>query len=734
MKSIVYSISTAIAVGLFAAPLCAVDAPKPNIVHIMVDDLGWQDIASHKIDGNPVYETPHLDRLTREGRRFTQAYSPSASCAPSRVAFLRGQNPANTGVYHVSGGQIPRPWTDGSNRICPYYVYGLPVEEPMIPESLKKAGYISGHVGKWHAGGKSAGYPFPLDQGFDFGFSERNGNQKYYNDPELWNPSQDKKDTFFGNWASIKPDRLSNFATSGSDDPYQLDEDGRPFDKPLDLALGFMRKNKGEPFFLNFCPYLVHGPIGTRDRKRFEHYLQKMGYDFPTDPGSLDKGKSGHTNPYYATMVDTLDWMVGEVMEYLETTDDPRNPGHKLIDNTYLIVDSDNGGVIPYTDNAPLKGGKQQTYEGGIRIPFLVKGPGVESGSICETPINLIDLYPTFMEMAGLPADPTLELDGYNILPLIQGTSDKVVKADGSIRESLYWFFPWDAHMSSSLRKNQWKLVKNYGGWMGSNADAKVQLYRLYNDDGLANDLGEAQDVADQYPELARSLLAELDQEIEKTGAPEPRRNSNAKSVTPEELAALPAVLELGSERDRVWVTLESGAEKSTIREAQLLYTMNPKPLDSTRGHREEWHTAPAKITQGKVEALMPPGATHAAFAMVDANRFLINSEPMPAVKDVGHELRNSNMLENGFAYKPGLFALIELGQKAQLSAEAMGQDVTALKKALNAAKPVYKRTTASDEAYCDAIRNLRASIRNLKGTSESAHPAINRFPTDLRF
>lgn len=153
-------------------------AERPNIVHIMVDDLGWQDIASHKLDGKPVYETPHLDRLTREGRRFTQAYSPAPSCAPSRAAFLRGQHPVHTGVYHVTGGRVPRPWHAKSKRICPYYRYGLPREEPTIPEVLKEAGYVTGHVGKWHAGGKSAGYPFPLDQGFDFGFTERNGNHK----------------------------------------------------------------------------------------------------------------------------------------------------------------------------------------------------------------------------------------------------------------------------------------------------------------------------------------------------------------------------------------------------------------------------------------------------------------------------------------------------------------------------------------------------------------------------
>jgi len=137
--------------------------PLPNIVHIMIDDLGWQDIAAHKIDGKPVYETPHMDRMTKIGRRFTQAYSPAPTCAPSRVSFLRGQHPVHTGVYHVQGGRLPRPWRDDTPRIPPYYPYGLPDSEPTIGDVMTKAGYMTAHVGKWHAGGKHAGYPFPLD-------------------------------------------------------------------------------------------------------------------------------------------------------------------------------------------------------------------------------------------------------------------------------------------------------------------------------------------------------------------------------------------------------------------------------------------------------------------------------------------------------------------------------------------------------------------------------------------
>ena len=724
-------------------------APKPNIVHIMVDDLGWQDIASHKMDGKPVYETPHLDRLTRMGRRFTNAYSPAPSCAPSRVAFLRGQHPVNTGVYHVSGGRVPRPWHASSRRICPYYRYGLPVEEPMIPEVLKKAGYITGHVGKWHAGGKSAGYPFPLDQGFDFGFTEKNGCQKVYNDPELWNPQDGDRNQFFGSWGRMKPDRLTGFATHDEDDPYQLNGEDRPFDKPHDLAMGFIRKHTrsatstssgqagsgqdAKPFFLNYCPYYVHGPIQSRDRVRFEHYLKKMGHEFPTDPGPIYDKLPGHSDPYYASMVDTVDWMIGDIISYLETTDDPRNPGHKLIENTYVIVDSDNGGVIPYTDNAPLRGGKQNTWEGGVRIPFLVRGPGVPAGSICNTPVNLIDLFPSFMSMAGMEPDEALKLDGCDILPLITAKSETAVFADGKERESIFWFFPWDAHMSAAMRKGEWKLVNHYGIPRGQNAKP-VQLFRLYEQDGSTSDLSEALNLAEQYPEICNGMLAELNTFIASSGAPVPHNNLAASSVPAAHRAASPAILERGSDKDRVWAIFETGKDKAEIAEAQLLYTLNPKPFDSTRGSREEWFAAPATIREGRVEATMPPGATHAIFSMVDANGYLLHSEKMPAVCDVGHNVHDSTILKNGYAYKPGLYSLIKLGERAQHLAQKTRQDTAALSTAITSAKIAYEKDDLSDEGHCDALRALRAAIRNQKGVTEADNIFVNRFPTEPLF
>jgi len=744
------SISGAIAAGALCGLVCVANAAhakaaKPNIVHIMVDDLGWQDIAAHKVDGKPLHETPHLDRLTRQGRRFTQAYSPTPVCAPSRVSFLRGQYPVHTGVYSVTGGQLPRPFVDHINLIPPYYLYGLPVEEPMIPESLKKAGYVSGHVAKWHAGGRSIGYPGPLDQGFDFGFFyEPDGRTRAYNDPELWNPKDGRKNEFNGSWKPPKPDRLSDFATDAPDDPFQVDADGRPFDKPTDLALGFIRKNKDKPFFLNYCPYYVHGPIATRDRTRLEHYCEKLGIPFPTDPGPANTGDPGHTNPYYASMVDTLDWCIGQIGTCLEQTDDPRNPGHKLIDNTYIIADADNGGWVGspaerVTDNSPLRAGKMSSYEGGIRIPFIVRGPGVPAGSTCATPINLIDLYPTFMAIAGLENDPALKLDGCNILPLIQGKSDRVLKEDGTERESIYWFYPMESHMAVVMRKGEWKLVNNLGvGYLGQHAGVVnktgVELFRVGDTDGQPGDLGETSDVGDKYPEVRDTMLAEVMAFMDASGASMPYRNLKCPQTSAADREASPKVLERGSEGDRVWVRLETGPGKVAVVEANLYYTLNPKPFDATRGNREEWFPAEATIKEGRVEARMPPGATHAAFCMRDANGFFVSSETLPPFNEVPHTVGGSIYLKHGYAYRPGVFAMVKLGKLARESSEKAGLDTTALDVAIAAAKAQLASEVLKEESVCEAIRALRAAIRGQKGIPEARHWALNRFPTDPLF
>ena len=719
--------------------------PKPNIVHIMVDDLGWQDIASHKIDGEAVYETPHLDKLTRLGRRFTEAYAPSPVCAPSRVSFLRGQYPVNTGVYSVTGGQLPRAHQPSIPLIPPYYLYGLPVEEPMIPETLKKAGYFSGHVGKWHAGGKYRGFPFPTDQGFDFGFLEENGGPLFYNDSELWNPKDGRKNSFGGAWQRMVPHRLGDFATSSPDDPYQLDEDGRPFDKPTDLAVGFIRKHKDKPFFLNFCPLYVHGPIATRDRKRLEHYCKKMGIEFPTDPGPLNPEMRGHTNPYYAAMVDAVDWSIGKVVRYLENTEDPRNPGHKLIDNTYVIIDSDNGGWVgsqyePITDNSPLRGGKMNNYEGGLRVPFIVRGPGVPAGSVCDTPINLIDLYPTFMEMAGMELDPSLELDGCNVLPLIHGKSEQAFHPNGSERETIYWFYPMESHMAVTMRKGAWKLIHNLGvgyagRWSGVENKAQVELFCIQRQGSEASDLEEAKNLSEKFPGIRDEMLAELNQFLASTGVTMPYRNLRSNLVSDQERASSPKVLELRSEKDRVWIKIEEGEGKVAIEQAHLLYTLNPKEFDQTRGHREEWFKTDARIDQGKIEATMPPGATHAVFCLRDAHGFLITSDPLPDFQAVPYGTQaDSTFIKNGFAYKPGLYSLIQLGEDALGEANKQKLSTKQLEKRLSVAKKLYTSPKFDRLALSDTIRSLRAEIRKLEMVPQSKHYTINRFPTDPLF
>lgn len=418
---------------LLAATSFTAAAPQPNIVHILADDLGWQDIACYYRAAHggkeSVYETPHLDRIAAQGMRFMQAYSPSATCSPSRAAIMAGQFTTRTGVLHVTGGGVPTPFNASFAYMDGFYPCRLDLETPTIARVLKDAGYTTAHIKKWHLGGRNDGYPGPLDYGFDFSWDAKT---KDYNDPALWDSSAPGKTEYYnGLWLPLNP-RHKGFATDNPNDPYRTDpgDDDRPLDGVSDLALRWLAKAKdgGKPFFLNLCPSLVHGPISTRDRKRLQHRCDKMGVPFPTDPGKITDKKNGQVNPYYAAMVDGLDWSIGKVLTFLETTDDPRQPGQKLIANTWLIISSDNGGAegnfAPQervADNSPLREGKSTVYEGGLRIPFIVMAPGVKPGSVSETPVNLIDLFPTFMSIAGAPRREDLKLDGCDLLPLLLG-------------------------------------------------------------------------------------------------------------------------------------------------------------------------------------------------------------------------------------------------------------------------------------------------------------------------
>jgi arylsulfatase A-like enzyme len=716
------AVAATIVVGGFSGTSASAATPKPNIVHVLVDDLGWQDVACYyrtQHQDEPFYETPNMDRMAENGMRFMQAYSPAMTCAPSRTAFITGQFTPHNGVYHVNmGGRIPRPRGNSKPQMDPYYVTRVMPGKPAIPQAMKAAGYTTAHVGKWHVSGVAYD-PSPLDLGFDFSFDKNHD----YNDPEIYDRNDPKQANFSALFAQPKH-RLKDAFT---DPRFPLLEDERPYDSMTDLSQRWIAKvsKQDKPFFLNLCPSLVHGPIMTRDKKRLAHYCEKLGIPFPTDQGSIsDPNKPGQHNPYYASMVDSVDWIVGQIIKTLEATDDARNPGHKLIDNTYVFVTADNGATQnlgnwrsndgkmhreKVSDNAPLREGKGWAYEGGCRVPFIVMGPGIQPGSVNEdTPINLIDLFPTFMAIGGMEHDGSLDLDGCNIFPVLQGEEPVARFHDGKERDTLYWHYPVLNGAFSTVQRDNWKLMKNTG--THTNPAPEIQLFNL------SEDLSETTNLAEQYPEKTRQLLADLDAWMEKYDAGVPYNNAAYEKGDLPGQKAVPAVTDRGFEKDRVWATYETGVGKTEVAEAFFLYTVN----GDLRQAEEEWFRASAKLSNGRVEAIAQPGMTHGIFCLLDANNFLIYSEPVPSWTEIATFKPVAFALEDGYAYKPGLHALIQLSESALQALNQTGQTAVALKQALLAAKSVYAQPVEANN-YAAAIRQLRTELVRFKGVVPEA-------------
>jgi arylsulfatase A-like enzyme len=383
--------------------LSACDTPrpeKPNVVLILADDLGWQDVKCYDIDAPSPFETPNIDQLAEEGIKFWQAYSPAPVCAPSRGAILAGKHPARLQRTHVVGGAPPIPHNEESwSTISPWYSGRLPVKETTIAEVLKTNGYTTGHAGKWHIAINHHAFPQPEDHGFDFTIADRGVTNR------------------------MTPDRLSDFSTTDSDDPYRLDENGFPRDPNNENALAFLEQAKDKPFFLYYATWLVHAPIQTRSKRLLEKYCEKMDVPFPTDPVGWEI--EGQKNPYYGAMVEMFDYYIGQVINYLKTTDDPRWKGHKLIENSYIIFTSDNGGMEGhpgeiYTDNYPLDKGKINAKEGGTRVPLIITGPGIKPNQESNVMINGVDFYPTILSWTGSKHPNVQELDGVDLSTLLK--------------------------------------------------------------------------------------------------------------------------------------------------------------------------------------------------------------------------------------------------------------------------------------------------------------------------
>ncbi|MEM8486450.1 MAG: sulfatase [Bacteroidota bacterium] len=478
-------------------------AEPPNIVFFLVDDLGWRDVGSF---GSTFYETPNIDRLTAEGVKFTQAYAASHVCSPTRASIMTGKYPAR---LHLTD------WLQGRQSYAfeqlrkPEYLPHLPLEEITLAEAFKQHGYQTGHIGKWHLGEDPYG---PLEQGFDMQVPD-------------WNKGWPKA----GYYAPFELDGLD-------------DEPGQYLtDRLTDVAVAYIESNKDQPFFLHMSHFAVHDPIHGRP-DLVEKYRQKMAQqDMPEGPDFILEGNPDDANPlsraelaelieqpsheghkvlpqrtfkikqhqdniHFAAMVESMDESLGRIMDTLEA--------QGLSDNTIIVFFSDNGGMsganvgwatrvvesdkldLAYaTSNLPLRGAKGWLYEGGVRVPMVVKWPaGAKAGSESETLVMSTDFYPSLLELAGLPQMPVQAVDGVSFVPSLKGETVD--------RDPIYWHFPqYSNHGMQSpgggVRSGDYKLLEYY-------ENNTVQLFNLREDIGEQNNLALAE------PEKAAELLSLL--------------------------------------------------------------------------------------------------------------------------------------------------------------------------------------------------------------------------------
>ncbi|MDB4384517.1 sulfatase [Opitutaceae bacterium] len=573
---------------------------KPNVLLLLTDDLGWQDVKCYDIDEPSPYETPNIDALAKQGVMFWQAYSPSPVCAPSRCAILSGNHPARAQKTSVVGGAPPRPINVKNFRMMdPWYSGRMPADERTIAKVLRENGYATGHSGKWHMAIDHHAFPQPEDQGFDFTRSSRGSRRNM-------------------------GDRLTGFATDAPDDPYRLDEQGYPFDQTNDDALTFLKEQKDSPFFLYYATWLVHAPIHTRAESHLQKYVDRMGTD-PRDTPKKDV--PGQLNPFYASMVQELDYYVGQVFDYLEQTEDPRWPGHKLIENTFIIFTSDNGGMEGgpserYTDNHPLDRGKISAMEGGTRVPLIVTGPGIPRGVQTDVMANGLDFYPTILSLTGIEIPGGKGLDGCDLAPLLRGDptdASLVREPNGSVRDTMVWHFPHGAALESTIREGDYKLIRNYDH-VNNSANEPLELYRLYETiNGVSQraDIEESINLVQTHPELTNRLAGKLSESLHEMKASYPSYNPNYPGDLPHK-EKTPSVVSSDRKGDQVeWKYRENGAR---VVRADLIYSLNGEK------RYEEWFRVPAKLGPDYTATVqLPPGTTHYYINLIDENNFLVS-------------------------------------------------------------------------------------------------------------
>jgi arylsulfatase A-like enzyme len=456
----------------------ATDAKRLNVVFILADDLGWSDLACY---GGDLHETPHLDRLARQGVRFSDAYAASV-CSPTRACILTGKHYArlHVTVWLEASQSPPR----NRKLVPPVTVGNLPHPEVTLAEAFQAAGYLTALVGKWHLGDATH---YPETQGFDINIGGT-----------LWGAPQ----TFFypyrGRGAFGKEFRYVPHLQHGQPGEYLTD-------RLTDEAIKVIDAAGDRPFFLYLAHHAPHTPIEGKP-ELVAHYAAKV------------KPALKHRNPTYAAMVHSLDESVGRILARLDRDG--------LAERTLVIFTSDNGGFVnPFagmqvTDNSPLRSGKGSLYEGGIRVPLLVRWPGVTpAGSICRQTIFAGDYYPTLLEATGVGGDAehNANLDGQSLVSLLRKPDSQLA------RDALYFHYPHyypTTSPVSAVRAGDWKLLEYY-------EDGRLELYNL------KDDLSETNNLAAQLPSRVNDLRGRLSAWKQRAGVQVPLVNASPAAPRP---------------------------------------------------------------------------------------------------------------------------------------------------------------------------------------------------------
>lgn len=457
---------------------------QPNIVLVFMDDMGWRDLGC---SGSTFYETPNIDALCREGMRFDRAYAACPVCSPSRASLMTGRHPARVGVtdwIDITGVQHPM----HGRLIDAPYLHHLPKEGKTLPQALREAGYATWHVGKWHL-----------------------GTEEYY-------PEKFGFDVNIGGCSWGHPHR-GYFSPYGIATLPDISEGEYLTDRLTDEAIHLIAQSDSRPFFLNLCHYAVHTPIQAKqkDIDRFVEKAKKWGLHErnPFTEGeyhpTVEHGRNRVTrrivqsDPVYAALIWNLDENIGRLVDALKAAD--------KWENTLFLFTSDNGGLATSesspTCNAPASEGKGWLYEGGTRVPMFAVWPHVIApGTQASTPMYTPDLYPTFLDAAHLPLNPTQHIDGVSLMPVMRGNALS--------QRPLFWHYPHYGNQGgrpgAAVLSGAYKLIWHF-------EDDRMELF------DVDRDIAETRDLSADMPKKASELLSMLKEWQREAGAKFPSIN-----------------------------------------------------------------------------------------------------------------------------------------------------------------------------------------------------------------